>query len=175
MKAQVDSIRIYVACLAAYNNGHLHGAWIDATQDVDSIFEEIQAMLAASPMPDAEEWAIHDYEGFGGIHLSENEDIEKVCELAALIAEHGEAYALFVDFAGVHYATPEGFEDSYCGEWESEEAYAENLWDECGYWEHIPENLRCYIDMEKFAHDLFIDDYYSERDSNGKLHVFSRC
>ena len=25
--------RIYVACLAAYNNGHLHGAWIDAAQE----------------------------------------------------------------------------------------------------------------------------------------------
>jgi Antirestriction protein (ArdA) len=24
--------RIYVACLAAYNNGYLHGAWIDAIQ-----------------------------------------------------------------------------------------------------------------------------------------------
>ena len=24
--------RIYVACLAAYNNGYLHGAWIDADQ-----------------------------------------------------------------------------------------------------------------------------------------------
>jgi len=23
-----DPIRIYVACLAAYNNGHLHGRWI---------------------------------------------------------------------------------------------------------------------------------------------------
>ena len=26
--------RIYVACLAAYNNGILHGAWIDAAQVV---------------------------------------------------------------------------------------------------------------------------------------------
>lgn len=25
-----DGPRIYVACLAAYNNGHLHGRWIDA-------------------------------------------------------------------------------------------------------------------------------------------------
>jgi antirestriction protein len=29
--------RIYVACLAAYNNGNLHGAWIDATQGEWSI------------------------------------------------------------------------------------------------------------------------------------------
>ena len=27
----LDTPRIYVACLAAYNNGRLHGRWIDAT------------------------------------------------------------------------------------------------------------------------------------------------
>jgi Antirestriction protein (ArdA) len=27
-----EEYRIYVACLAAYNNGYLHGKWIDATR-----------------------------------------------------------------------------------------------------------------------------------------------
>ena len=57
--------RIYVACLAAYNNGYLHGAWVDATQDAWAIWGVVQKMLAASPVADAEEWAIHDHEGFG--------------------------------------------------------------------------------------------------------------
>lgn len=43
--------RIYVACLASYNNGCLHGAWIDADQDADAIRTEIRAMLKASPYP----------------------------------------------------------------------------------------------------------------------------
>lgn len=30
-----EEIRIYVADLAAYNNGILRGFWIDATQDID--------------------------------------------------------------------------------------------------------------------------------------------
>ena len=55
-----DPIRIYVACLAAYNNGHLHGEWIKVTDEA-SIWEAVQAMLFASPIEeDAEEWAIHD-------------------------------------------------------------------------------------------------------------------
>ncbi|HBL92812.1 MAG TPA: hypothetical protein DD375_04790, partial [Hyphomonas sp.] len=53
-----DRPRVYVACLAAYNNGRLHGAWINATEP-DEIMEHVRAMLAASPEPDAEEWAIH--------------------------------------------------------------------------------------------------------------------
>jgi len=65
-----EEIRIYVACLAAYNNGKLHGAWIDATQDIDDIQCQINQMLADSPEPDAEEYAIHDYEEFGGYVLT---------------------------------------------------------------------------------------------------------
>lgn len=42
-----------MACLAAYNNGKLHGCWIDAIQD------QINSMLASSPEEDAEEYAIH--------------------------------------------------------------------------------------------------------------------
>lgn len=40
---------IYVRCLASYNAGHLHGAWIDAAQDEDAIMAEVQDMLASLP------------------------------------------------------------------------------------------------------------------------------
>ncbi|MBA3067902.1 MAG: antirestriction protein ArdA, partial [Hyphomonas sp.] len=53
-----DWPRIYVACLAAYNAGRLHGRWIDATTP-NEIRAEARAMLAASPEPGAEEHAIH--------------------------------------------------------------------------------------------------------------------
>ncbi|MEH6808999.1 MAG: antirestriction protein ArdA, partial [Hyphomonas oceanitis] len=55
---RVERPRIYVACLAAYNGGRLHGRWIDATEH-EAVWKEVRAMLAASPEPDAEEWAIH--------------------------------------------------------------------------------------------------------------------
>ena len=63
-----EEIRIYVADLAAYNNGILHGVWIDATQDIDDIQEQINDMLASSPEEDAEEYAIRDDEGFAGVN-----------------------------------------------------------------------------------------------------------
>ncbi|MGL1161851.1 antirestriction protein ArdA, partial [Vibrio parahaemolyticus] len=73
--------RIYVACLAAYNNGKLHGRWIDANQSTDLIWDEINDVLKTSPEPDAEEWAVHDYEGFGEIALTEWPDIARVSKL----------------------------------------------------------------------------------------------
>ena len=83
-----EDIRIYVADLAAYNAGKFHGVWIDATMGMDEIWEEVKNMLAKSPEPMAEEYAIHDYEGFGGYGLSEYEGLERAHEIAAFIEEH---------------------------------------------------------------------------------------
>jgi len=169
-ETETTTPRVYVACLASYNAGILHGEWIDAT-DADTIREAIAGMLKGSPEPMAEEWAIHDYEGFGGIRLSEWESIDKVAELGALIDEHGQAFAAYAGNVGADYATAEGFEDAYCGEWDSEEAYGEELFDEL-YAHEIPENLRCYIDYEAFARDLFMGDNYSVDRSEGGVYVF---
>lgn len=44
--------RIYVACLASYNNGVLHGRWIELDgMDADDVQAEIAAMLRESPHP----------------------------------------------------------------------------------------------------------------------------
>lgn len=43
--------RIYAACLASYNNGVLHGRWIEASSDVDEMQEQIDAMLRESRFP----------------------------------------------------------------------------------------------------------------------------
>ena len=167
-----DTPRIYVACLASYNAGILHGEWIDAT-DADTIREEIQEMLTRSSCPGAEEWAIHDYEGFGSIRLSEFEDIDRVAELGALIDEHGEAFAAYADHVGVDYATEESFQDAYCGEWDSEKAYGESLFDDL-YAHDVPEHIAPYIDYEAFARDLFINDYFSVQSESG-VYVFHNC
>jgi len=38
--------RIYVACLASYNSGILHGEWIDASDDPEEMQASIDAMLS---------------------------------------------------------------------------------------------------------------------------------
>ncbi len=171
MQTTLVTPRIYVACLAAYNSGVLHGQWIDANQDPEAIQNEIQDMLDASPVLDAEEWAIHDYEGFEGLHLSEYESVERVSEIAGFIAEYGEAWALYAEYVGLEYATKESFEEAYQGQWDSEEDFAEDLASETM---EIPEHLRFYIDYEKFARDLFINDYFSADGESGKSYVFHR-
>ena len=96
-----DPIRIYVACLAAYNNGHLHGEWIEVTDEA-SIWEAVQAMLFASPIDEAEEWAIHDYEGFEGAQVGEYFSFESVVKLADYIRERGELGAQVLNLSLIH-------------------------------------------------------------------------
>jgi antirestriction protein len=120
--------RIYVASLSDYNAGRLHGRWIDATQDREAIFDEIQAMLADSPEAIAEEFAIHDFDDFGGIRLGEWEDVDHVCELAAALVAHGLAFAAWYASADVEAATSlaEQFQEAYCGEFDSLADYAKS-------------------------------------------------
>lgn len=49
--AQDTAPRFYAACLASYNNGVLHGAWIDASTDTDEMQEAVDVMLRASKFP----------------------------------------------------------------------------------------------------------------------------
>src|SRR5690242_14815624 len=44
-----ESPRIWVGSWSDYNNGILHGRWINAAQDVDSLWTDITAMLGQSP------------------------------------------------------------------------------------------------------------------------------
>ncbi len=162
---------IYVACLAAYNAGILHGEWIEAAQDVDSLNQEVQEILSQSPEPFAEEWAIHDYEGFGDIRFSEWHGLSEVSRLALLVENHGEAFAAYAAHVGQETATEEAFEEAYCGHWESELAYAEHLFDEL-YLHEVPEHARYYIDYEAFSRDLFFDGYFSVLSSVYGRHVF---
>ena len=169
---KTDTLRIYVACLASYNAGTLYGEWIDVV-DVDIIREGIQEMLDSSPSLGAEEWAIHGYEGFGFIGISEDEDLDRVAAWGALIAEHGLAYAAYASHVGAVHADEAGFENAYCGEWDSEQAYGENLFDEC-YASEVPNHVRNYIDYEAFARDLFMGDYFSIDHDSG-VYVFNNC
>ena len=166
-----ETPRVYVACLASYNNGILHGAWIDATNE-DEMIEAIEEMVKKSAQPGAEEWAIHDYEGFGPCSLDEGESIGVVAELGSMIEEHGPAFAVWADYQGVGEANEENFEDAYHGEWDSETAYAEDSFNSC---EEVPDHLADYIDYEKYANDLFMSDCFSVESGNGTVYVFSCC
>lgn len=170
--------RIYVASLSDYNAGRLHGVWIDAAQEATEIAEAAAQMLAASPEPVAEEVAIHDFEGFGPIRLSEYESFETVARLGAGIAQHGPAFAAWAGaLDSSEWDQLDQFEDHFRGRWDSIEDYAEELLSETGDdWQaQVPEWLRPYInlDVSAFARDLSYD-LIVEPTNDGGVWVFDQ-
>ncbi|HCD9500445.1 TPA: antirestriction protein ArdA [Legionella pneumophila] len=166
----MEKPQIYVACLASYNNGILYGKWIDATQSESDIIDEIHEMLAHSPVEGAEEFAIHDFEGFGDVRLEEYDSISTIVAYADFISEHEElGAALLVDYDFEEAEIM--IRDRYHGSYDSEVDFAWYLFEEC-YSNTIPDNLMCYFDCEAFARDLFINDYCSV-EVNGIIFVFS--
>jgi len=162
---------IYVACLASYNNGILHGEWIKDLHDktADEVHDEIQKILKSSSIKDAEEWAIHDHEF--DINISEYEDIEKVVQIATLTKKYGDIFQSVYSYYNDIDNTIESFENYYRGEFDDELDFSTQLFDECNLY-LIPESLQYYIDYEKFSRDMFLGGDYISFDCNGKTHIF---
>ena len=168
------SPRIYVASLSDYNAGRLLGRWIDADQDAADIHAAIEAMLATSPEPIAEEWAIHDFEGFGGWRLSEYESIETVATVASQIAEHGEFFGGLLNHCSDLAEALRYMEDGYRGEWESLTDYVETFIDDV-YGREIkalPEIVRYHISYEGIARDFELSGDIFTIECGRKVHVF---
>lgn len=182
-------MRIYVACLASYNNGVLHGAWIDASNDVDAMQDEINAMLRASrfpnvtvehpdtgeTVPSAEEWAIHDSEGLGDI--SEHCGLAAIAErvkLAEVAEESGIPFEVVLEVADDNVTNDvESFvRENYRGQYDSWADFAEQFTEETDGLSGVPDHLKAYIDFERMGRDWRIsgDFHYVERD--GSLFVF---
>lgn len=174
-----DTPAIYVASLADYVNGRLHGTWIDATIGADAIHREIHAMLATSTELAPEEWAIHDYENFGPIRLGEYESIERVAAIAENIKEKGPAFAAWLDYTGLDQEDWHYFDDAYLGEYNDLDAYTERLVDDLGYDsildEALPESIRTYVklDTHAMAQDLDASGEVFTVESDSGVYIFS--
>lgn len=160
--------RIYVACLASYNAGCLFGEWMDATVDAEDLSEQVRDMLSKSPASGAEEYAIHDHEGFGGFKVGEYSSLSEVCEGAALITEHGAIFgAACSTFGSVEYAIEAM--DRYRGAWESAADYAQEWADDCGELANVPERIQWAIDWDHYANSLQL----TEIRIGAEVHIFT--
>ena len=161
--------RIYIACLASYNNGILHGAWTDPTQGIEAIHDALTEILSTSSMEDAEEWAIHDYEGFGGVPISEYESLDHVADLAEFIEQYGMlGAALLSDHYDLENAK-RAINENYAGSFESVADFAQELTEDSI---DIPERLRFYIDYDAMARDMLVNDILAIELSYRDVHVF---
>lgn len=172
---------VWIGCLAAYNNGELHGDWVDAAVEGEELVRSAQEILSRSPEPDAEEWAIFDFDEFGNYRVEQYDPLEHVARIARGIREHGHAFAAWAELHDGDETMLDGFEDSFLGEYESLEAWGREVLDELnldGFLRMgaIPEAIRPYlhIDYEGWARDAELGgDVYIEQAPGGGIYVFS--
>ncbi|MEK6703818.1 MAG: antirestriction protein ArdA [Planctomycetota bacterium] len=169
--------RIYVASLADYNAGRLHGHWMDADQEPADLHAQIRALLAESREPIAEEWAIHDHEGFGAWRPGEFESIDTVSAVACGIVEHGEMFAALVSHLGTVEEAARYLADGYHGAWDSVAEYAQGFVDDLysGELRELPDFIRYRIDYEGIGDDLELGGDIFTVACGGSIHVFSSC
>ncbi len=162
--------RIYIADLAAYNSGYLHGVWVDASDDLDDIQEQISELLKSSPVEDAEEYAIHDYEGFVGYSVGEYEGIETLHEVACFIEEYPDFGAELLNYYSDMDEARKAAEDSYTGCYSSLADYAQELTEQTG---DVPQHLEFYIDYERMGRDMEMSgDIFTIETAHDEVHIF---
>lgn len=172
---------VWIGCLAAYNNGELHGDWVDAAVEGDELVRKAQEILSRSPEPDAEEWAIFDDDEFGGYRVEQYDQLEHVARIARGIKEHGHAFAAWAELHDGDEAMLDGFEDAFLGEYESLEAWGLEVLDELNLdlflkIGAIPEAIRPYlhIDYHGWARDAELSgDVHIASSPAGGIYVFS--
>lgn len=174
--------RVYVASLSDYNAGRLHGVWIDATDEPADICRQVEAMLARSPEWGAEEYAIHDAEGFCGLDVDEWMGLDRLHAVARLISEHPEPEAVAAwlgndpSVVDVNNADPDelasAFDDAYRGCWSSVEEYAAEMVDSWGLLSGVDETVARYFDFDAFARDLVLGGDIWTAPADGGVYVF---
>ena len=177
---------VWVGSWLDYNDGRLHGCWLDAARDAAVLERDIAAMLAASPTARAtgqlaEDRGIFDADGFGTLNIGEQASLTWVSAVAQGIAKHGAAFAAYAALVanenGLHT-----FDDAFLGAYESADAYVEQLIDDLGISaqldQAVPGRLRYYVqfDTAMLARDMQAEGSIHVTDANdGGVWIFDEA
>lgn len=142
--------RIYVGTYNAYNEGSLKGAWLDLEDydDQDDFLRACRELHADEPDP---EFMFCDFEGIprefiGECYLKPEFWDYMNCDIDDDVKE---AFMhLFDEW------NEDRCRDSYFGEFDNRTKMAEQLVDDMGILDEIPENLRYYFDCEAYGRDM---------------------
>jgi antirestriction protein len=168
MTTTTDAMRVWVGCLACYNEGRLVGQWVDAV-DADTFIP--------CERPDHEEWWCLDHEG---LPIDGEWSPMYAAALARLLSEvvEWQRGAVIAWIKEGNYSTDvEGlpvlsdFDEAYCGEYDSPRDYAQTYAEECGL---VPEEYvwpASCIDWEQATRELMMDHYTAPAPGGG-VYVF---
>lgn len=151
---------VYVGTYAKYNNGSIEGAWVRLDQFEDA--EEFEAYCRELHKDEEDpEFMLQDFENFPEIFYSESGLDDDIWEFLRLDEDDRAMLEAFHECFGHSEGTIEDARNAYYGQFDSDEDMAWDLLEGTGDLNEIPERLRFYFDVEKYARDLMISDLSS--------------
>lgn len=167
----METPRIYVADLEAYNNGRLEGEWLDLADynDADELMDAIQDVLKKSG---GEEYAIHDVEYIPSSMYSEymgKRDFEELYKMMDLAKQNDLPLEVVQEVVSQYDASAV---DDFVGKYDTAVDFAEQLVDDMGiesfndfeYYLDISETDRRLLSQEMA--DSYTDDIRDEDGGN---------
>jgi antirestriction protein len=175
MKKTTTPGRLYVGTYAKYNAGSIGGAWLTLA-DYDDHADFMRAARAIHADEADPELMFQDFEDFPRALYSEGA-CPDLWRIQSDCNRHGielDTLAAWVSHGCGDWDDAEACADCFRGQWDSREAFALDLLENCGTLDRIPEDLRAYFNAEAYANDLFIGgDYWEHDDERGSILVFS--
>jgi antirestriction protein len=183
-------MRVWIGCLACYNEGTLRGQWFDAAEAGDVTPEKLHpgtfatTPIGLNPASHEEMWCF-DIEDMPPGFMREMSPMEaqQVADAYAEIEEQLheseiDAYFAWLEDGGYAGMTAEtladhvsDFQDHYSGTWDSFLDYAYDYVDSCGLLGDDDSIASRYFDYQAFARDLQMD--FTVIDAGGAgVHVF---
>lgn len=154
--------RIYVGTYAKYNNGSIKGEWLDLDDYADKD-DFTQACLELHEDEDDPELMFQDWEGVPDYFISESHINPEFWDYMSSDRDEDAKVAYMALFDEWN---EDDFDERYSGQYDSFTDLAEQLLDDTGELEAIPENLRYYFDYEKYGRDLQLGGDFCEHDGH---------
>ena len=176
-KTTTDTPRVWIGCLACYNEGRLIGDWFDAaTADEVATYDIHGAHSRADSHNELWVFGHENIPASGELDLLTAAEWGRVYE--EVDPEQWPALCAWVE-SGDYVAEGTGdlpsvsdFEECYRGHWDTFAEYAENLADAIGLLDDVPEKIALYFDWSAWTRDIEFD--YSTYDApEGGVFVFS--
>ena len=168
--------RVWIGCLACYNDGRLVGDWFDAASADEVTTYDVHGAHSRADSHD-ELWCL-DHENIPvrgeldpltaaawGRCLAEVD--EQLRPALCAWVESGD----YVAEGNTDLPSVSDFEERYQGHWDTFAEYAENLADDIGLLDGVPEEIARYFDWQAWSRDLAFD-YSVYDDSEGGVFVF---
>lgn len=124
------AVPVYMTSISEADDVGLRGSRMDAAEFIAAMEERIARRLSI-PKSDKRSWRDgHDHTDPGFLYVGDRESLQFIGEMAAGIARHGKAFALWVREMGGRPEAVDEFEKVFLGQWENADEFAQHVLDE---------------------------------------------